>query len=81
VTRLFPGSGKKGLHSMETLLRESPEKPPGLYPLYGESLPSLARMGGTVCRSSASPILEQVYAEIADLIDDFEGGGQLRMTA
>ena len=27
------------------------------------------------------PILEQVYAEIADLIDDFEGGGQLRMSA
>ncbi|MFE0647465.1 hypothetical protein ACFVZH_02590 [Streptomyces sp. NPDC059534] len=27
------------------------------------------------------PILEQVYAEIADLIDDFEGNGQLRMTA
>ena len=27
------------------------------------------------------PILEQVYAEIADLIDDFEGGGQMRMTA
>jgi prophage antirepressor-like protein len=27
------------------------------------------------------PILEQVYAEIADLIDDFEGGGQMRMSA
>ncbi|MGA5869285.1 hypothetical protein [Streptomyces cinereoruber] len=27
------------------------------------------------------PILEQVYREIADLIDDFEGGGQMRMSA
>ena len=27
------------------------------------------------------PILEQVYREIADLVDDFEGGGQMRMTA
>lgn len=27
------------------------------------------------------PILEQVYKEIADLIDDFEGGGQMRMSA
>lgn len=44
--------------------------------------PAGSRIDQVACYTEDDrPILEQVYAEIADLIDDFEGGGQLRMSA
>lgn len=44
--------------------------------------PAGSRIDQVACYTEDDrPILEQVYREIADLIDDFEGGGQMRMSA
>ena len=44
--------------------------------------PAGSRIDQVACYTEDDrPILEQVYREIADLIDNFEGGGQMRMSA
>ncbi|MFB7605251.1 BRO-N domain-containing protein [Streptomyces gardneri] len=73
VAKFQSGFGSRVSNRYFKVHGRRPEKIPG---------PAGSRINQVACYTEDDrPILEQVYREIVDLIEAFEGGGQLRMSA